>query len=57
MITSAASLEGVGLKHRINQYLGSKSDGILHKVGLGALILQICRVDGKTLDSVSKLGD
>ncbi|KAA8652548.1 hypothetical protein EYZ11_002571 [Aspergillus tanneri] len=27
---SAAGLERVGLKHRINQYLGSKDGGILH---------------------------
>jgi len=33
MIMSAAGLERIGLKHRINQYLGSKDGGILHAVG------------------------
>lgn len=57
MIMSAAGLERVGLKHRINQYLGSKDGGILHAVGQGALGLEIRRGDGETLALLRQLVD
>lgn len=57
MVVSASGLERVGLKHRINQYLGSEDGGILHAVGQGALSLEIRRGDGATLDLLDKLAD
>ncbi|KAF4460369.1 porphobilinogen deaminase [Fusarium albosuccineum] len=57
MIMSAAGLERVGLKSRINQYLGSKDGGIYHAVGQGALGLEIRKGDKETLDFVNRLGD
>lgn len=57
MIMSAAGLERIGLKHRINQYLGSKDGGILHAVGQGALGLEIRKGDTETLEFVNQLGD
>ncbi|RFU78699.1 porphobilinogen deaminase [Trichoderma arundinaceum] len=57
MIMSAAGLERVGLKHRINQYIGSKDGGILHAVGQGALGLEIRKGDEKILELLNKLGD
>ncbi|KAL7939900.1 porphobilinogen deaminase-like protein [Trichoderma chlorosporum] len=57
MIMSAAGLERVGLKHRINQYLGSKDGGILHAVGQGALGLEIRKGDAKILELLDKLAD
>lgn len=57
MVMSAAGLERVGLKHRINQYLGSKDGGILHAVGQGALGLEIRKGDAKTLELLNQLAD
>lgn len=57
MIMSAAGLERVGLKHRINQYLGSKDGGILHAVGQGALGLEIRKGDVEIQSLVDQLGD
>ncbi|KAK4068688.1 uncharacterized protein Triagg1_7048 [Trichoderma aggressivum f. europaeum] len=57
MIMSAAGLERVGLKHRINQYLGSKDGGIFHAVGQGALGLEIRKGDIKVLELLDKLAD
>ncbi|UKZ75146.1 hypothetical protein TrVFT333_002820 [Trichoderma virens FT-333] len=57
MIMSAAGLERVGLKHRINQYLGSKDGGILHAVGQGALGLEIRKGDTKVLELLDQLAD
>ncbi|EHK25571.1 uncharacterized protein TRIVIDRAFT_212022 [Trichoderma virens Gv29-8] len=57
MIMSAAGLERVGLKHRINQYLGSKDGGILHAVGQGALGLEIRKGDAKVLELLDQLAD
>jgi hydroxymethylbilane synthase len=57
MIMSAAGLERVGLKYRINQYLGSKDGGILHAVGQGALGLEIRKGDNKVLELLNKLAD
>ncbi|KAL6702185.1 porphobilinogen deaminase-like protein [Trichoderma pleuroticola] len=57
MIMSAAGLERVGLKHRINQYLGSKDGGIFHAVGQGALGLEIRKGDTKVLELLDKLAD
>ncbi|OTA04439.1 porphobilinogen deaminase-like protein [Trichoderma parareesei] len=57
MIMSAAGLERVGLKHRINQYLGSKDGGILHAVGQGALGLEIRKGDGAVLELLDRLAD
>lgn len=59
MIMSACGLERVGLKHRINQYLGSTDEngGILHAVGQGALGLEIRKGDTKTLELLNQLID
>lgn len=57
MVMSAAGLERVGLKHRINQYLGSKDGGILHAVGQGALGLEIRKGDSRILDLLNQLVD
>lgn len=57
MIMSAAGLERVDLKHRINQYLGSKDGGILHAVGQGALGLEIRKGDVEIQSLVDQLGD
>lgn len=57
MIMSAAGLERVGLKHRINQYLGSKDGGILHAVGQGALGLEIRKGDEEVLRLLDRLAD
>ncbi|KAL7801292.1 porphobilinogen deaminase-like protein [Trichoderma aethiopicum] len=57
MIMSAAGLERVGLKHRINQYLGSKDGGILHAVGQGALGLEIRKGDDEVLRLLDRLAD
>ncbi|KAL3469288.1 porphobilinogen deaminase, dipyromethane cofactor binding domain-containing protein [Aspergillus californicus] len=57
MVMSAAGLERLGLKHRINQYMGSKDGGILHAVGQGALGLEIRKGDTTTLELINKLGD
>ncbi|KAE8325344.1 porphobilinogen deaminase, dipyromethane cofactor binding domain-containing protein [Aspergillus sergii] len=57
MVMSAAGLERVGLKHRINQYLGSKDGGILHAVGQGALGLEIRKGDRKMQDLLGQLAD
>ncbi|GFF34947.1 porphobilinogen deaminase [Aspergillus lentulus] len=57
MIMSAAGLERVGLKHRINQYLGSKDGGILHAVGQGALGLEIRKGDRKMQELLDRLAD
>ncbi|KAJ5190586.1 porphobilinogen deaminase dipyromethane cofactor binding domain-containing protein [Penicillium cinerascens] len=57
MVMSAAGLERLGLKHRINQYMGSKDGGILHAVGQGALGLEIRKGDGETLALVANLAD
>ncbi|GFF41413.1 porphobilinogen deaminase [Aspergillus udagawae] len=57
MVMSAAGLERVGLKHRINQYLGSKDGGILHAVGQGALGLEIRKGDRKMQELLGKLAD
>lgn len=57
MIMSAAGLERVGLKSRINQYIGSKDGGIYHAVGQGALGLEIRKGDDETLTLLNKLAD
>ncbi|KAJ5125588.1 porphobilinogen deaminase dipyromethane cofactor binding domain-containing protein [Penicillium atrosanguineum] len=57
MVMSAAGLERIGLKDRINQYMGSKDGGILHAVGQGALGLEIRKGDSETLALVSNLAD
>lgn len=57
MIMSAAGLERIGLKHRINQYLGSKDGGILHAVGQGALGLEIRKGDTKMRELLGRLAD
>lgn len=57
MIMSAAGLERVGLKGRINQYLGSKDGGILHAVGQGAIGLEIRKDDSETQELLNKLAD
>ncbi|KAE8385546.1 porphobilinogen deaminase, dipyromethane cofactor binding domain-containing protein [Aspergillus alliaceus] len=57
MIMSAAGLERVGLKYRINQYLGSKDGGILHAVGQGALGLEIRKGDTRTIELLNQLAD
>ncbi|KAH0492251.1 hypothetical protein TgHK011_007212 [Trichoderma gracile] len=57
MIMSAAGLERVGLKHRINQYLGSRDGGILHAVGQGALGLEIRKGDDGVLGLLDRLAD
>jgi hydroxymethylbilane synthase len=57
MVMSAAGLERVGLKHRVNQYLSSKDGGIFHAVGQGALGLEIRKGDSKTLDLLKQLVD
>ncbi|KAB8222525.1 porphobilinogen deaminase, dipyromethane cofactor binding domain-containing protein [Aspergillus novoparasiticus] len=57
MVMSAAGLERVGLKHRINQYLGSKDGGILHAVGQGALGLEIRKGDRKMQELLGQLAD
>ncbi|PKY04078.1 putative porphobilinogen deaminase Hem3 [Aspergillus campestris IBT 28561] len=57
MIMSAAGLERIGLKYRINQYLGSKDGGILHAVGQGALGLEIRRGDTKMRELLGRLAD
>ncbi|KAF4213460.1 hypothetical protein CNMCM8980_010547 [Aspergillus fumigatiaffinis] len=57
MVMSAAGLERVGLKHRINQYLGSRDGGILHAVGQGALGLEIRKGDRKMQELLGRLGD
>ncbi|KAJ6097580.1 hypothetical protein N7499_001954 [Penicillium canescens] len=57
MVMSAAGLERIGLKHRINQYMGSKDGGILHAVGQGALGLEIRKGDSEILALVSNLAD
>jgi hydroxymethylbilane synthase len=57
MIMSAAGLERIGLKYRINQYLGSKDGGIFHAVGQGALGLEIRKGDGKTRQLLTQLVD
>ncbi|KAM0250734.1 hypothetical protein ACHAQJ_008489 [Trichoderma viride] len=57
MIMSAAGLERVGLKYRINQYLGSKDGGILHAVGQGALGLELRKGDNKVLELLNQLAD
>ena len=48
MIISAAGLERLGLKHRINQYLGSQDGGIFHAVGQGALGFETRQGDTNT---------
>lgn len=57
MVMSAAGLERIGLKHRINQYMGSKDGGILHAVGQGALGLEIRKGDSEALALVTNLAD
>jgi hydroxymethylbilane synthase len=57
MVMSAAGLERIGLKHRINQYMGSKDGGILHAVGQGALGLEVRKGDSEILALVGHLGD
>ena len=57
MVMSAAGLERIGLKHRINQYLGSNNGGILHAVGQGALGLETRKGDSRNLDLLSHLVD
>ncbi|GMF68158.1 unnamed protein product [Aspergillus oryzae] len=57
MIMSAAGLERIGLKHRINQYIGSKDGGILHAVGQGALGLETRKGDSSTQELLNKLVD
>jgi hydroxymethylbilane synthase len=57
MVMSAAGLERIGLKHRINQYIGSKDGGILHAVGQGALGLEVRKGDSEILALVGHLGD
>ncbi|KAE8318072.1 porphobilinogen deaminase, dipyromethane cofactor binding domain-containing protein [Aspergillus transmontanensis] len=57
MVMSAAGLERVGLKHRIDQYLGSKDGGILHAVGQGALGLEIRKGDRKMQELLGQLAD
>ncbi|KAJ6126931.1 porphobilinogen deaminase dipyromethane cofactor binding domain-containing protein [Penicillium sp. IBT 18751x] len=57
MVMSAAGLERIGLRDRINQYMGSKDGGILHAVGQGALGLEIRKGDRETLALVSNLAD
>ena len=56
-VMSAAGLERVGLKHRINQYLSSEDGGILHAVGQGALALETRRGDSRNLDLLNQLVD
>lgn len=57
MIMSAAGLERIGLKDRINQYLRSKDGGIFHAVGQGALGLEIRKGDERMQELVDRLGD
>ncbi|CAG8899741.1 unnamed protein product [Penicillium egyptiacum] len=57
IIMSAAGLERVGLKYRINQYLRSKDGGILHAVGQGALGLEIRKGDTQTQELLDQLAD
>ncbi|KAH6874399.1 porphobilinogen deaminase, dipyromethane cofactor binding domain-containing protein [Thelonectria olida] len=57
MIMSAAGLERLGLKHRINQYLGSKDGGIFHAVGQGALGFETRKGDTKTLELLNQMVD
>ena len=57
MVMSAAGLERIGLKHRINQYLSSKDGGILHAVGQGALGLETRKGDSRNLDLLNQLVD
>ncbi|KAJ5229749.1 hypothetical protein N7489_010457 [Penicillium chrysogenum] len=57
MVMSAAGLERVGLKFRINQYLCSKDGGIFHAVGQGALGLEIRKGDTKTQELLDQLAD
>lgn len=57
MVMSAAGLERVGLKHRINQYLCSKDGGIFHAVGQGALGLEIRKGDAKMRELIDRLAD
>ncbi|BDD59951.1 porphobilinogen deaminase [Monascus purpureus] len=57
MVMSAAGLERLGLKYRINQYLHSKDGGIFHAVGQGALGLEIRKGDAKMRALLDQLAD
>lgn len=57
MVMSAAGLERIGLKYRINQYLHSKDGGIFHAVGQGALGLEIRKGDAKMRALLDQLAD
>lgn len=56
MVMSAAGLERVCLRHRINQYMGFKDGGILHAVGQGALGSEIRKGDSKPMALLNPLG-
>jgi hydroxymethylbilane synthase len=57
MVMSAAGLERVGLKYRINQYLRSKDEGIFYAVWQGALGLETRKGDTKTQGLLDPLAD
>jgi hydroxymethylbilane synthase len=57
MIMSACGFERIGLGHRLTQYLSSKTGGIYHAVGQGALALEIRKGDAQTLELIQPLAD
>ncbi|RMJ28514.1 porphobilinogen deaminase [Aspergillus sp. HF37] len=56
IILAAAGLLRVGLQDRITQYLDSKTGGMLHAVGQGALGIEIRRDDRLMLDMLDRIG-
>lgn len=56
IILAAAGLLRMGLEDRITQYLDSKSGGMLHAVGQGALGIEIRRSDKHMHEMLDKIG-
>jgi hydroxymethylbilane synthase len=55
IILAAAGLKRMGLDNRITQYLSSKSGGMLHAVGQGALGIEIRKNDEVMKEMMSKV--
>lgn len=56
IILAAAGLHRVGLQDRITQYLDSKTGGMLHAVGQGALGIEIRREDRRMREMLARIG-
>ncbi len=56
LVLAAAGLKRLNLGHRITQYLDSKSGGLLHAVGQGALGIEIREGDERIRALLGKLG-